>query len=279
MRGGITMKGKRIISAYLAAILAAVFTFSVSADGEITTLSGLQSAFTTGGNYTIGADFNVTNSGITKAVTIDGGSHTLTSTQTGNDSTIFQNENVSSVLKNLTITGNAKTDVGIWDGAGSMTITDTTVQNYSVTTSGRRSAICAGSAGNNKQGNITLNNVKLKNNSEFDITVSDSATVTINEGTELQKLRLQSNTCKLNIGENWSGSFAITMDSPANVELGTVGAGADISGITMSGAPGYEVKNDGGKLKIANENGAEMTWARAKRSTTARPAFCTARLK
>lgn len=261
------MKGRRIISACIAVMLAAAFTFSVSAADAITTLDGLKSAFTSGGSYTLGGDFNVTNSGITGDVTIDGGDHTLTSTQTGADSTIFQNDNVNSVLKNLTITGNAKTDVGIWDGAGSMTITEATVQNYSVTSSGRRSAICAGSAGTGKQGNLTLNNVKFKNNSEFDITVADSATVTINEGTELKKLRLQSNTCKLNIGDNWSGAFTITMDSPANVELGTVGTGADISGITVTGASGYSVKNDNGKLKIENENGAEIHFDMSKRDT------------
>ncbi len=261
------MKGRRIISACLAVMLAATFTFSVSAADAITSLGGLQSAFTSGGSYTLGADFNVTNSGITKDVTIDGVNHTLTSTQSGADSTIFQNDSVSSTLKNLTITGNAKTDVGIWDGAGSMTITDATVQNYSVTTSGRRSAICAGSAGTGKQGNLTLNNVKFNNNSEFDITVADSATVTINAGTELKKLRLQSNTCKLNIGDNWSGEFTITMDSPANVELGTVGAGADVSGITLNGASGYSVKNDNGKLRIENENGAEIHFDMSKRET------------
>ncbi len=261
------MKGRRFISAFLAAALSAAFAFSASAADAITSLSGLQSAFTAGGSYALGADFNVTNSGIKKDVTIDGNTHTLTSMQTGNDSTIFQNENVSSTLKNLTIIGNAKTDVGIWDGAGSMTITDATVQNYSVTTSGRRSAICAGSAGTGKQGNLTLNNVKFNNNSEFDITVADSAIVTINEGTELKKLRLQSNTCKLNIGANWTGEFTITMDSPANVELGTIGAGADISGITVIGAPGYEVKNDNGKLKIENKNGAEIHFDMSKRET------------
>ncbi len=238
--------------------IAATFVMPADAADGITTLDGLKSAFTTGGSYTLEGDFNVTNSGIVKDVTIDGGSHTLTSTQTGNDSTIYQNENVNSVFKNLTINGNAKTDVGIWEGAGSMTITDATVKNYSVTSSGRRSAVSSGSSGSGKQGNLTLNNVKFINNSDFDITVADAATVTINAGTELNKLRLQSNTCKLNIGEGWSGNFEITMDSPANVELGTIGAGADISGITVSGAAGFSVKNDSGKLVIVNENGAEL---------------------
>ncbi len=233
---------------------------------EITTLDGLKSAFTAGGSYTLGADFNVTNSGITKNVTIDGGNHILTSTQTDGNSTIYQNENVTSEFKNVVINGNTKPEVGIWEGCGSMTLTDCTVQNYKVSTV-RMAAIGAGSSGSGKQGNLTLNNTKLVNNGDYDINISDSATVTINAGTELQKLRLQSNTCKLNIGENWSGAFTITMDSPANVELGTVGAGADISGITVSGAPGYEVKNDNGKLRIANDNGAEIRFDMSKRET------------
>ncbi|MCH5210902.1 MAG: hypothetical protein J1F01_08065 [Oscillospiraceae bacterium] len=251
------MKAKRIISAVVAVMMSASLWFTVYADGGITTPDGLKSAFTSGGSYTIESDFNVTNSGITKDVTIDGGGHTLTSTQTNNDSTIFQNENVSSVFKNLTIKGNAKTDVGIWEGAGSMTITDSTIQDYSVTSSGRRSAISSGSAGSGKQGNLTLNNVKFINNSDFDINISDSATVNINKGTELSKIRLQNNGGKLNIGADWSGSFEITMDSPASVELGTIGAGADISGITVSNT-GYYVDNSNGKLIITNDNGAEI---------------------
>ncbi|MCH5212576.1 MAG: hypothetical protein J1G06_06155 [Oscillospiraceae bacterium] len=252
------MQTKRFISAALAGVMTISLACVAYADGTISSLAELKTAFGTAGTYTIESDFNVTNSGITAAVTIDGNGHTLTSTQTNADSTIFQNENVNSTLKNLTINGNAKTDVGIWEGAGSMTITDATIQNYTVTTSGRRAAVSSGSSGSGKQGNLTLNNVKFVNNSEFDITVADAATVNINEGTELSKLRLQSNTCKLNIGAGWSGSFEITQDSPASVELGTIGAGADISGITISGSGGYYVENDNGKLRIANDNGAEL---------------------
>ena len=45
-----------------------------------------------------------------------------------------------------------------------------------------------------------------------------------NSGTTLSKVRLQSTTAKLNIGASWSGSFEITMDSPSNRTLGTIGA-------------------------------------------------------
>ena len=252
------MKTKRFISAAIAGVMAISLACVVYADGTISSLSELKTAFGTAGTYTIESDFNVTNSGITAAITIDGKNHTLTSTQTNADSTIFQNENVNSTLKNLTINGNAKTDVGIWEGAGSMTITDATIQNYTITTSGRRAAVSSGSSGSGKQGNLTLNNVKFVNNSEFDITVADAATVNINEGTELSKLRLQSNTCKLNIGAGWSGSFEITMDSPTSVTLGTIGAGADVSGITVKGSGGYYVENDNGALRIINDNGAEL---------------------
>ena len=250
------MKTKRIISAVIAVMMSASLYFTVSADGGITTLDGLKSAFKNGGSYTIESDIGVTNSGIEKDVTVEGGNHTLTSTQTDGNSTIFQNENVNSTFKNITINGNTKPEVGIWEGAGTMTLTDSTIQNYSVSTV-RRAAIGVGSSGSNKQGNLTLNNVKFTGNSDFDINISDNATVNINAGTTLSKLRLQSNTCKLNIGAGWSGSFEITMDSPASVELGTAGAGADISGITVSNT-GYYVDNNNGKLVITNDNGAEI---------------------
>ena len=254
---------QRIISAAIAGIMTLSLMPSSLAAGTVSTLAELKSALTASGEYVLGSDISVTNSGITAGVTVDGGGHTLTSTQTGNDSTIFQNENVSSVFKNLTVSGNSKGDVGIWEGAGSMTISDSVIQNYSIS-SGRYSAISSGSAGSGKQGNLVLNNVEFKNNSAYDITVADSASVTINQGTSLSKLRMQSNSAKLNIGAGWTGSFEITMDSPAGAEIGTVGAGADISGITVS-SDGYYVVNNNGRLTIKNDNGAQLHFDMSKR--------------
>ena len=144
-----------------------------------------------------------------------------------------------------------------------MTLNDVTIQNYSVSTV-RMAAIGVGSSGSGKQGNLTLNNVEFLNNSDYDINISDSATVNINEGTELETLRLQSNSCTLNIGENWSGSFEITMDSPWSRTLGTVGDGADISGITVSNE-GYYIVNEAGELRIQNDNGAAIYFDMSER--------------
>lgn len=231
----------------------------VSAEGDgIKTLDELRAAFagTFGGEYSIENNIDVTNSGITANITVDGNGMTLNSTETTNDSTIYQNENVDSVLENLTVNGNEKPEVGIWEGAGSMTLNNVTVQNYKVSTV-RMAAIGAGSSGSGKQGTLTLNNANFVNNGDYDINISDSATVNINEGSELKKLRLQSNTCTLNIGDNWTGEFEITMDSPASRSLGTVGDNADVSGITVSNE-GYYIVNDNGELKIQNDNGTAM---------------------
>ena len=261
------MKTKRLISAFLAVVMAVSLSCVVYAEGGIATLTELQSAFagTFSGDYKLENDISVTKSDITGSVTLDGGNHTLTSMETSNDSTIAQNAVVTSALKNLTIRGNTKGDVGIWAGAGSLTLDNVTVENYTITSGFRQAAICAGSGFGN-QGNLILNNVTFKNNSNYDLTLADQATITINKGTTLSKLRLQHNTAKLNIGAGWSGSFEITMDTPASVELGTVGTDADVSGITVSGGS-YEVRNDNGKLVITNDNGAEIRFDMSSRDT------------
>lgn len=256
------MKLKRIISVLTAGL---IFSLSLSglntyAEGGtgIKSLTDLQTAFkgTFSGSYSLENDIDVTNSGITASVTIDGNGHTLNSAETSGGAAIYQNENVNSVLKNLTINGNTKPEVGIWEGCGTMTMTDCTVKNYSVSTV-RRAAIGVGSSGTNKQGTLNLNNVIFSNNGDFDINISDAATLNINSGTSLNKVRLQSATAKLNIGENWSGEFEITMDSPSSRTLGTVADSADISGITVSNA-GYYVENKEGALVIQNDNGSEI---------------------
>ena len=231
---------------------------------QVTSFAQLKAAFAASGSYVLGNDISVTNSGITSNMTLDGNGHALTSTQTDGNSTIYQNENVSSVFKNVVINGNTKPEVGIWEGAGTMILTDCTVQNYSVSTV-RRAAIGAGSSGSGKQGNLVLNNTKFINNGDYDVNISDSASVTVNKGTELLKLRLQSDTAKLNIGAGWSGSFEITMDSPKNGVIGTVGAGADVSGITVSNSE-YYVINDNGQLRIKNDNGAVIDFYMNKQS-------------
>lgn len=261
------MKFKRAVSA-LAAMAMMVGTFTaVNADGGIGTAAQLQSAFkgTFTGEYVLENDIDLTNSGITAAITIDGNSKTINSTETTGNSTIYQNENVVSEIKNVVINGNTKPEVGIWEGAGTMTIADSTVQNYAVSTV-RRAAVGVGSSGSGKQGTLNLNNVTFSGNSDFDINISDSATVNINAGTSLSKVRLQSATAQMNIGAGWSGEFEITMDSPSSRTLGTVGDGADISQITVS-EEGYYVKNDNGTLKLINDNGALIRFDMSTKST------------
>lgn len=190
------------------AILISMFSgWTVNAEGGgVSTLSELKTALASTGTYMLTGDIDVTNSGITAAVTLEGDGHTLNSTETSGNSTIYQNENVNSTLKNLVVNGNNKPEVGIWEGCGTMTMTDCKVQNYNVSTV-RKAAIGVGSSGTNKQGTLTLNNVKFLNNSIYDINISDYATVNINAGTELDNLRLQSSTAKLNIGDGWTGNL------------------------------------------------------------------------
>ena len=253
---------KKHISTALAAAALLSFTFTVQAADA----TELNSAFSTAGAHTLGADIGVTNSGITASMTLDGNGHTLTSLGSDAGATIYQNENVNSELKNLTVQGGTKSDVGIWEGCGSMTLTDMTVKGYVISSGSRRAAVSAGSSGAGKQGTLTLTNVTFSDNSDYDVNIADSATVNINAGTTLGKLRLQSTAAKLNIGDGWSGEFEITMDSPSNRTLGTVGAAADVSGITVSN-DGYSVINDNGSLVIANENGAELNFDMSTKST------------
>ena len=260
------MRGNRLISVALAAMLAVSLTSFAYADGtSVTTLAELKSAFAAAGTYVLGGDIDVTNIGITANITVNGGGHKLTSTETTSNSAIYQNENVNSVFNNVVFAGNTKPEVGIWEGCGTMTLTDSTVSGYSVSTV-RQAAIGVGSSGSGKRGTLTLNNVTFSGNTNYDINISDSATVNINLGTTLTRLRLQSTTANLNIGANWNGSFEITMDSPSNRTLGTVGAGADVSGITVAN-DGYTVSNDNGNLVVSNENGAELHFDMNQRST------------
>ena len=109
-----------------AAIVGAVSIFVTSfsgyavyaAEGDgIATLDDLKAAFagTFSGSYSLENNIDVTNSGITSDITIDGNNMVLNSVESTNDSTIYQNENVDSVLENVTINGNEKPEVGIWE--------------------------------------------------------------------------------------------------------------------------------------------------------------------
>ena len=158
------MKGKRVLSVILALSLALANVCIVFAEGEnITTLPELKTAFAATGTYTLGNDIDVTNSGITASVTVNGGGYTLKSTETTGNSAIYQNENVNSVFNNVVFEGNTKPEVGIWEGCGTMTLTGSTVSGYAVSTV-RQAAIGVGSSGSGKQGTLTLNNVTFNSN-------------------------------------------------------------------------------------------------------------------
>ena len=251
------MNIKKHISTLTALALLLSTACAAFAEGtDITALEELKSAFSSSGAYTLGGDINVTNSGITADMSIDGKGHTLRCAETGSGSMIYQNNDINSSFTNVVFEGTAKPEIGIWEGCGYMTLSDCTVTGFSVSTV-RRAAIGSGSSGSGKQGTLTLNNVTFSDNGDFDINISDSATVNINEGTTLSKLRLQSAGAKLNIGENWSGEFEITMDGATSRTLGTVADSADISGITVSNE-GYGVYNKDGALVISTAGGAEL---------------------
>ncbi len=215
---------------------------------SVATLDELNAALSGGGNYEVGADIGVNNTGIRGNTVIDGAGHTLTCINFDNNAMIYQNDAVETEFKNVVFKGCAKGDVGIWEGNGSITITDSTIENFAVN-SGRCAAVALGG------GRLTLNNVKFKDNSQYDICIAGSGEVNIGTTTELAKMRLQSNTCTLNIGTDWQGSFEITIDSPEARMLGTVAEGADISNITVTNE-GFYLENKNGLLNIVQEAGS-----------------------
>lgn len=225
-------------------------------DGSVSTYEDLASLLSGSwsGTGTLADNITVTSGTEIKSnCTVDGNGKTITGTVDGNGAMLYQNANVTSLFKNVTIAGNTKGDVGLWFGNGKTTIENATIKGFDIT-SGRYAAVAAGDA-NGGRGNLTLTNVKFENNSNYDIDITNNAAVTINAGTTLGKLRLQTNTCTLNIGDGWDGDFTITMDeSIAGARtLGTVGNGANISGITVTN-DGYTIVNDNGALKIIESN-------------------------
>lgn len=245
---------RKIIAALMSISFIFTATVAVNAEnGAISTKEQFQAALATGGSYELEADLeDMTNSGITADVKIDGKGRVLTSIQSDKNATIYQNAAVESNLNNMTVNGNEKADIGIWYGNGTGTLERMTIQNFAID-SGKCAAVAVGSSGGANYGTLNLNEVKFSNNSLYDVYVSDAAVLNINKGTELENLYIQNAGVTVNIGEGWDGEFVITMDNISETELGAVGAGADVSGITVLD-DGYEVKNDNGVLKISKVN-------------------------
>ncbi len=210
----------------------------------ISTLDEFNSALSAGGSYVLGGNVDLVNSGVISSVSIDGAGNSLNCASGGAGAILYQNNEVVSEFRNIVFNGGAKGDVGIWLGAGSMTISNSTVKDFNIG-SGRQAAIALGG------GNLTLNDVMFDNNSNYDLCLA-GGTVNLEGTTALSKMKMQSNNCTLNIGEDWVGSFEITIDAPQERMLGTIGLNADVSGITVSNE-GYSVVNKNGLLRIVAE--------------------------
>ncbi|MBR1761842.1 MAG: hypothetical protein IJ731_00565 [Eubacterium sp.] len=254
----------------LSSILALVMLISVMSSGfvsyaeevtEIKTVEIFNGLLRTGGRGILDDDIRrVSGSGISNNVEIDGRGHSLVGIDGRQSATIFQNENVISSFTNVCFSGCEKPDVGIWVGSGKMTLTSCSINGYKITTN-RLSAIAAanGSA-------LVLNDVSFSNNSEYDVQLLDSATLSINGSTSFKRMRASSAFSTLNIGENWSGSFDVRFDYPVPKVIGTVGKGADISKINVENG-GYYLDNDGGKLVLKANEEAEIHFDMKQRET------------
>lgn len=232
---------KKIFSIMTCVIMVLALSVAVFAD-DITSDSEFSAALRNGGEYVLTLDVKAVNHGINSSVTIDGNSHAIIATNADGGASIYSNDGAIVTIKNVTVSGNEKGDVGIWIGSGVFTLENATVTGYTIN-DGRCAAVTSGFGGH-----AVLNNVKFKDNTVYDVCIN-GATVTINEGTELTSVWLQDSTAVLNIGDNWSGSFVITLADAKEMTLGTVGTGADVSGITVSNE-GYYVAADNGNLII-----------------------------
>lgn len=232
---------KKIFSIITCVIMVLALSVALFAD-DITSDSEFSAALRNGGEYVLTLDVKAVNHGINSSVTIDGNGHSIIATNADGGASIYSNDGATVTIKNVSVSGNEKGDVGFWIGSGVFTLEDATVTGYTIN-DGRCVAITSGFGGH-----AVLNNVKFKDNTVYDVCIN-GATVTINEGTELTSLWLQDGTAVLNIGDNWSGSFVITLADAKEMTLGTVGTGTDVSGITVSNE-GYYVAADNGNLII-----------------------------
>ena len=228
----------------------------------ISKTSELQAAFTTkeDATYILSANVFPQNYGITTDTDIDCNGYFFRSMEQGNGAAIYQNENVSSIFRNLQFKGNTKDDVGIWIGSGSMTFNDSAIFGFDISTV-NQSAVALGS-----NAVLNLNNTSMHDNSIYDITASGESTININKGSSLGKIHIKSNFAKINIGKDWSGEFEITFASPVLKKIGTVTDGADISKITVTNS-GYYLENNNGSLMLRSNNERALHFDLSKRET------------
>ncbi|MGN0522740.1 MAG: hypothetical protein ACI4IG_00535, partial [Eubacterium sp.] len=257
-------KALSIICAWVLVTASVLSVFSASASDRISinSYNELTTAFAdnSGIKYALGKSLYVKSSGITANADIDGGGYSFNCIEGSANALIYQNENVNSSFSNLIINGSKKADVGIWLGAGSMTYNGCTITGFDIT-GGRYSAIAAASSSN-----LVLNDTILDTNTKYDISLYDSATLTINKGTQLDSVYVDNNFTKINIGADWSGCFDITMKVPTVRTLGTVDSTADISGITVSNGD-YYVVNDNGMLVVTTDNERAIRFDMSQKDT------------
>ena len=259
---------KKTVSVFLALVLTiSTFSFAFSANAKTIVVSSnkeLSAAFDNGGDYKLSSaatiPFTVYCKGITKNLSINGNGKTMKCNGNGADSMFFQNVYAVSSFTNTVIAGTRKEDVGIWLGAGNMSFSGCTVKSFNIT-SNRFSAIAA--ANSTK---LTLKNTVFSNNSVYDLQLNDNATVDILGTTDLSKVRVSSNFCKINFKNGFSDSFEMTFDKPVAKQIGTVSDDSDISGITVTN-DNFTLENRGGKLYLKAEKEPELHFDMAQRET------------
>lgn len=220
----------------------------------------LTAALTTdvGSSYALTKSIYFRSGGITKDVMLDGCGCALKCINSERDAFVFQNEYHHSQFTNIVFEGCQKRDVGIWLGSGRMDFTNATIQNFDII-DGRYSAI--GMVGSTR---LVLNNTVFRNNKSYDILAYDTSQIDINAGTVLERVRIASSFVKLNIGEEWSGSFELTFDYPVSKAIGTVGDGADVSGIKITNE-GYYIENVDGSLFVKKSTETAIRFDMAQR--------------
>ncbi len=254
------MKRIHVLLLPLVLIITSLMPFSAYAAETIATQSELNSAFENGGEYTLGADFGMLSTAIKGNLKINGNSHELRNLVSGSDSMFYQNDYAVSEFSDLKITGSSKKEIGIWLGAGQMTFNNCTVRDFIISTVRQAAIGVAGSA------KLVLNGSKLMANSDYDLYLTDSASVDINSSSIVKKIWAASTAVKLNIGAGWAGTASITFTSPVQRVIGTVGEGADISGIKVTNE-GFRLENADGKLMLKSEGETALHFDMSQRET------------
>ena len=255
----------KILSSVMAIVilLSSLSAFSVYAGdvSPITTTALFKSALNLGGSYSVERDiFSVKEFPINKSVKINGNAHSICASGSQAGAMFYQNEAVNSSFTDVNFVGCEKEDVGIWLGAGTMTCNNCSVSDFDITTN-RISAMAASNSTT-----LTLNDTVFSDNKTYDLQLDVNATVNFNGSTTLNKVRISSNSVKINIGKNFSGSFELTFDKPVAKTIGTVDSTADLSGVSVSNSD-FSLENRGGKLYLKAEKEPEIHFDMSQRET------------